>query len=313
MKILVGFDGSPSAAEAVLDLKMAGLPPKTRIRLLFAIPPLLPLEAIAPDADSHGWYASAYAQARKDLLKHEREALRLMEKSGKVLKKEFPGWEIESETVYDTPAKAILKKEGAWKPDLIVAGSRGLGGFGRLFLGSVADKVLTHSGGNVRISRQRRKKPAHSPKLVVAYDGSPHSEAAIAQVIARTWPQGTRVKLVSVADFHVRVDEILRRSGKKKRVQSAQPSSHWPWIERKMEKAIERLTDAGFETSSIIRPGDARQVLLAEAGSFQADCIFTGSRGLSGMDRFMLGSVSAGVAAHAPCSVEIIRKASKGK
>jgi nucleotide-binding universal stress UspA family protein len=53
--------------------------------------------------------------------------------------------------------------------------------------------------------------------------------------------------------------------------------------------------------------GDPKTVLLTEAERWQADAIVLGSRGLSGMDRFLLGSVSAAVVARAHCSVEIIR------
>jgi nucleotide-binding universal stress UspA family protein len=53
---------------------------------------------------------------------------------------------------------------------------------------------------------------------------------------------------------------------------------------------------------------EVHQVLLcSEAESWGADSIFVGSRGLSGMERFLIGSVSFGVAARAHCSVEVIR------
>jgi len=60
-------------------------------------------------------------------------------------------------------------------------------------------------------------------------------------------------------------------------------------------------------------PGDPRRALIEEVDQWQADCIFVGARGLSQLDRFLLGSVSAAVASRAHCSVEIIRtKASAG-
>jgi nucleotide-binding universal stress UspA family protein len=54
-------------------------------------------------------------------------------------------------------------------------------------------------------------------------------------------------------------------------------------------------------------PGEPREVLPREARSCKAVALFMGSRGLSGFRRLLLGSVSSSLAAHAPCTVEIIR------
>jgi nucleotide-binding universal stress UspA family protein len=48
-------------------------------------------------------------------------------------------------------------------------------------------------------------------------------------------------------------------------------------------------------------------VLLNEAEAWHADCVFLGAKGISRIERFLLGSVSSSVAARAHCSVEVIR------
>ena len=45
-----------------------------------------------------------------------------------------------------------------------------------------------------------------------------------------------------------------------------------------------------------------------KAKKWGADLIVLGSHGYRGLQRFLLGSVSHAVVAHAPCSVEIVRK-----
>jgi nucleotide-binding universal stress UspA family protein len=47
-------------------------------------------------------------------------------------------------------------------------------------------------------------------------------------------------------------------------------------------------------------------LLIAEAESWGADCIFVGARGMGRIGRFLLGSVSSAVAARAHCSVEVV-------
>ena len=39
-------------------------------------------------------------------------------------------------------------------------------------------------------------------------------------------------------------------------------------------------------------------------------CLFVGAKGMSRLDRFLLGSVSLAVATQARCSVEVVRQAS---
>ena len=52
-------------------------------------------------------------------------------------------------------------------------------------------------------------------------------------------------------------------------------------------------------------PGDPGEVLLEAAKDFDADLIVVGSRGLTSHAHFILGSVAASVAHHAPCDVLI--------
>ena len=58
----------------------------------------------------------------------------------------------------------------------------------------------------------------------------------------------------------------------------------------------------------VLREGDPKHELPKAAEEWGADCIFVGSTGFSNrFERFVLGSVSAAVAARAHCSVEVVR------
>jgi nucleotide-binding universal stress UspA family protein len=59
---------------------------------------------------------------------------------------------------------------------------------------------------------------------------------------------------------------------------------------------------------AVLLDGDANRELVREAQRWGADCIFLGAKGHSRRERFLLGSVSAAVAARAHCSVEIVRR-----
>jgi len=78
-------------------------------------------------------------------------------------------------------------------------------------------------------------------------------------------------------------------------------------MSRTVEAMAAPLRTRGLTVSSVIKEGDPKHVLLDEAERWGADCIFVGARGLSRVERFLLGSVSAAVAARAHCSVEVVR------
>ena len=72
-------------------------------------------------------------------------------------------------------------------------------------------------------------------------------------------------------------------------------------------RAAQQLRDAGFSTSTTVREGEPRRVILDGAAAWDAELIVVGSHGKTGLDRVLLGSVSEHIARHARCSVEIVR------
>jgi nucleotide-binding universal stress UspA family protein len=80
------------------------------------------------------------------------------------------------------------------------------------------------------------------------------------------------------------------------------------WARGIAETAAETLRASGLSVSTLVEVGDPKRVLVADAEAWGANCIFVGSTGFSNrFERFMLGSVSAAVAARAHCSVEVVR------
>jgi nucleotide-binding universal stress UspA family protein len=73
-------------------------------------------------------------------------------------------------------------------------------------------------------------------------------------------------------------------------------------------RSAERLRASGLRVSSLIKQADPKTCLLTEAEAWNTDAIFVGARGHRLVDRLLLGSVSASIAARAHCSVEIVRE-----
>ncbi len=66
----------------------------------------------------------------------------------------------------------------------------------------------------------------------------------------------------------------------------------------------------GRKVETLLVKGHAAEEILKTAKRIRADLVVVGSRGLTGLRRFLLGSVTHKVARHAPCSVLVVRQPS---
>ena len=192
---------------------------------------------------------------------------------------------------------------------LIVVGSHGRSALGRFVLGSVSQTLLTAARGSVRVGRNDRPPHAAPVRLLIGVDGSPDADAAVRAVAARTWPAGSAVRLVTALDARMSTALAFMRvpgqTGTERGDTERAPG--WPGRSTPWQR---HCSERGLAVSSVITAGDPKQVLLDEAEQWEADSLFVEARGLSRVERFLLGSVSAAVAARAHCSVEVVRPGS---
>lgn len=231
------------------------------------------------------------------------------------------------------------------RADLTVVGSRGLGAVKRMLLGSVAQKVMHGLRGSLRISHGRitdpdaagdAQHPSRPPRLVVGVDGSADSDAAVQAVAERDWPVGTHVLVACYAQGIEGLEHSNAAS-----VSGFAHGGIWSgdalhggagaggpvdsWAARTAARAVTMIRGScpGVSVSSVVRLADPTYALVEEAlnwggragdiasGALRgeeegADCIFVGARGVRGLKRLLLGSVSSAVAMNAHCSVEIV-------
>jgi nucleotide-binding universal stress UspA family protein len=145
-------------------------------------------------------------------------------------------------------------------------------------------------------------------KLLLATDGSTFSAAATQAVIAGVKRDGVEIRVVHVVD--TRRDSLSQVSALDTEVMNA-PAQRRS-AEALVEETAERLRAAGHKTTTVVVWGDPRSKIIEAAREWRADLIVLGSHGRTGLNGFLIGSVSDAVAHHAPCSVEIVR-APKGQ
>jgi nucleotide-binding universal stress UspA family protein len=303
MKLLIAYDGSSCADAALDDLRHAGLPRIAEALILsvadVVLPPPSRLESDVPDLVppmvQRAWTLATQAV-------EEAHALALQARD-QVLTS-FPDWEVRVEACADSPSWAVIKQAETCQPDLVVVGSHGRSAMGRLLLGSVSHTILTETHGSVRVGRSRSQTAETPLRLLLGVDGSPDAAAAVRAVAGREWSAGSTARLVTVLDTRMFTALAFRPP---EAWATAGDEEAQAWVPRMVEAMAEPLRTRGLLVSSVLKEGDPKQGLLDEAEHWGADCLFVGARGLSRIERFLIGSVSAAVAARAHCSVEVVR------
>lgn len=215
----------------------------------------------------------------------------------------MPAWVIDPLVGFGSPASVLIEKADEWLPDVIVVGSHGHNVMGGFFLGSVSQKLTNDAHCTVRVARGKVAKPNAPVRLVIGVDGSIGAEAAVDVVASRRWPPGSEVRIINASwqtppvtseQTFLQISEWVARENAS--------------VTSKVESAEKRLNAAGLQTSIVMKEEEPRRLLLAEAERWGADCIFIGARGRGRTERFLIGSVSAAVAARAHCSVEVVRR-----
>ena len=74
---------------------------------------------------------------------------------------------------------------------------------------------------------------------------------------------------------------------------------NWDKVRQIFEPLAAKLRSAGLDTAVMIRRGKPADEIIDEAESWGADCIFVGAKGVRGIERLLLGSVSSAVSARA--------------
>jgi len=134
-------------------------------------------------------------------------------------------------------------------------------------------------------------------KVLIAYDGSEGAKRALQTAVELFRKREVVVTVVGVA-------EGMPLYGFAGTLPSPEQQEE---RQRQLEEAEKTLAEHGIASTLAKRSGDPATAILDEAQTEGADVIVMGTRGLSGPERWLLGSVSTKVLHHAPCSVLVAR------
>jgi nucleotide-binding universal stress UspA family protein len=311
MKLLIAYDGSECAEAALDDLTHAGLPIKGQALVMSVaevwLPPPPPsaeeIVQLALEANGPVGLERKYMSGSRAV----KEADTMAEKAAARFQSNFPDWKVKHEAVWGSPTWELFSKAEEWGANLIVAGSHGRSALGRMFLGSISQWLLNEARCSVRIARGHVDEPDFPVRVIVGLDGSRNANAAVDEIAKRNWPPKSEFRTVAVNQPLERtvVGTLVPSINRSVEECIAEDKRH---TLRLANGAAKRLQARGLRAEPLVIDGEPKQVLVQLAEEWRADCIFLGATGLSNrLERFLLGSVAAAVAARAHCSVEIVR------
>jgi len=197
------------------------------------------------------------------------------------------GIEVDARIVeYGDPAETILSVAKDEKYGLIAMGNRGETEAEVLSLESVAEKVSRHAERPVLIVKEK----TNLSKILVAIDGSESAEKAIEYAVQLAKKHKANVTLLNVQEsklFGLKPN-VVREVG-----------------EHVLSGAAAKVK--GLKLNIQLEYGNPAETIIEVAEKGNYDLTVVGSRGLSSVKRFFLGSVSDDIIHHAKCSVLIVR------
>lgn len=176
--------------------------------------------------------------------------------------------------------------------DLVVVGTRGLGGLDRLLAGTIAERVARGASRPVLVARGRPVAEGGFRRVLVATDFTRSGEPALplgAALVADD--EDARLELLHV--LPPPFDESERRAS---RAQA-----------RDLAGKLAARHRAPIEASTHLVEGEAAEEICTRARATESDLVVVGSHGRRGVRRLLLGSVAEEVMQHGPCSVAIAR------
>ncbi len=276
-KILVAFDGSPSAVNAVNQACRLAREEQSWVKVLAVLPTYEgDLEFVAL-----GGARRSMEQAGRKLV----EKARALAAEARV--------SVLADVTQGEPYERIVRVAEEEKCDLIVMGRRGLSHLERDLIGGVTARVIGHTKRDILVVPEDGQ--LDWSRLLLATDGSPSSAAAVSRALELAARHQGRLTALTVAYTN---DEFYALA----------PSAVQALVDQAeglLAGVREQGVAAGVEVETVVRQGEPFAGICALAEEIAATLIVMGSHGRKGLTRLLMGSVTEHVVGLAGCPVLI--------
>lgn len=295
-QILTGVDGSDASLDAVRLAARLALKYDGRLVLCYSVD-WVPLVAQAESA-------GAPIDTTPIIEGLEQQGKAILAQAADVARHE--GIDPELHTTEGPPAEGLLAAADRLASQIIVMGTHGRHGLGRLFIGSTTEAVLRTSTIPVLTLRSgveaaRGVGPSFR-RIVVGLDDSQPSDAALSTVLQLPPDAQRKVCFCSVVD----PDAVGGPFGLHASVVRAQLRAEARIL---LEDAATVARAHGVLPETRVVEGPTAATLIEAAHDRDADLIVVGSHGRRGLRRFFLGSIAERVVRTATVPVLVVRAA----
>jgi nucleotide-binding universal stress UspA family protein len=139
---------------------------------------------------------------------------------------------------------------------------------------------------------------AFPTKILLATDGSEDAALATKAAIDLSNQSGAELHIVHVGRSSFRLSPKEYRAAAREKIDE---------LAKAVEEAGGDVTETHLSIDDSQTPGNEAEHITGVAEELGADLIVIGSRGLGGMKRLLMGSVSESVVKHAHCPVLVMR------
>lgn len=231
------------------------------------------------------------------------EADRLMRRTVKIAAGGVPAKRVHTRS--PAPAEAVVQYAASEAIDLIAIGTHGRRGARRLMMGSVAEEVVRRAPCGV-LSVRGDAKPLKLRRVLVPVDldeaaGGLLDQAARLAAISEARLDALHVLDLLPAAFGAKVEGLTLPAF------TARIKAH---ARKKLKELLQSAKRPGVLMEGQLREGRPASVIAQVAAETDPDLILMATRGLEGIERLLLGSVTERVLRRAPCPVWTVRLAS---
>lgn len=296
MKILLFTDGSAYSEMAISNLEALRLPSQTQVTAM----------TVVPEQTFLGGITFGTLKGGSSIKKTEQEQRSVELLQGAIKGLSTSRLKVDRLVQWGNPAEKILRVAEERDTSLIVLGAKGVADSPPFLLGGITQKVMKYARASVLLARN---KPATIRRVLFATDGSKYSEA-VAQFLMRL-PLPRRCQIIVVTSLQSHIEALVSMPTldleTNQRLIAQLKAAEEEQARQLIAKSKEQLETKGYKTVSLVIRGGAAESILKAAEECDPDIIALGSKGLTGIEQFLLGSVAERVARYARCSVLIGR------
>jgi len=225
------------------------------------------------------------------------------------------GLKIYTGLLHGSPAEELTHYADQHHPDLFLLGAKGLRATLGILLGGVAQQVIEYANWPVLVVRAPY---IGLKRVLLLVDGSVYSQKAVSYLGKFPLPDRVDVSVVyvlppitfpegTIQNLAIGMDIVppITQTPEEIEILTARERSMG---EALITQSLESLRAFGIEAHTALLQGDAATEIIEYVKKHQINLIIAGSRGLSRMKSWLLGSVSRKLVHYSNCSTLIVKQ-----